>query len=98
MVPHDLLDLLLIRAPILLEEIVCFGLGRGFGVGIVEEILNAEQDLFDGNGRLPTFLLIQNAEAHGSGWIDVGVKEGRYEFAFGGFGRIFIREEDFELE
>ena len=54
----DVLNFLLISLTILLEQIVSIGLGRRFRVRIIEEILNAKEDLLYGNSRFPTFLFI----------------------------------------
>lgn len=59
-VANDSFDLALICGPILLEQVVSVGLGWRFGVGFVEELLDAEKDLLDGDGWLPTLLLIQD--------------------------------------
>ena len=73
-VPHDSLDLVFIRGPILLEEIVGIGLSWGVGVGVVEEILNTEKNLFDRDGRLPVLLLVQNRQTDRARWVDVWVE------------------------
>lgn len=43
---------------VLFEEIVCVGLGRRLGVGVVQEVLNTEQDLLYRDRRLPSLLLV----------------------------------------
>ena len=82
-VPHDSLDLVFIRGPILLEEIVGIGLSWGVGVGVVEEILNTKENLLDGDGGLPVLLLVENRQADSAGRVHVGVEQGRDEFACG---------------
>jgi hypothetical protein len=42
--------------------------------------LNAQQDLLDCDGRLPTFLFIQDGEADSARWVNIWVEERRYEF------------------
>lgn len=56
----DVLDLLLVCCAILLEQVVCFRLGWRVWVGVVEQILNADQDVFDRDRWLPTFVFVQN--------------------------------------
>lgn len=54
------LNPLFIFSPILLEKIVCFGLRRRFGVRRIEEILDAEGDLLDGDGGSPALIFVKN--------------------------------------
>jgi len=58
MFPDNTLDLVLICHSILLEEVVRVGLRWRVGVGVVEEVLNAEKDLLDGNCGLPAFFFV----------------------------------------
>ena len=51
---------------------------------VFQQFLDAEQDLFDGDVRLPIFLVIQNAEPDSAGRVDVRVGQHRLEHAFGG--------------
>lgn len=55
----DGLDLAIVCGPVLFKQIVCIGLGWRFGVGIVQQVLDAQENLLDGDCWLPTFLLIQ---------------------------------------
>ena len=80
--PDNVLDLLLVLRAILLEQVVCFGLCGRLRVGIVQQVLDAQQDLFDGDGGLPRLFLVQDAEADGAGRVDVRVEERRHEFAW----------------
>jgi hypothetical protein len=41
-------------------KIVSFRLRRTGWIGIIEQILNSNEDLLEGNRRTPTFFLIQN--------------------------------------
>lgn len=43
--------------------------------------MDAKQYLFDGNRRLPRFLLIEDREAHSTRRVDVGMEQRRDEFA-----------------
>lgn len=46
-------------------------MGRRLGVGVVEQVLDAKEDLLHRDGRFPRFLLVQDREADGAGWVDV---------------------------
>lgn len=81
MISDDSLDLLFIGGLVLLEEIVCIGLSWRIRVGGVQELLNSKENLFDGDGGLPAFLLVQDREADSSGRVDVWVEEWGREFA-----------------
>lgn len=80
-VSDDLLDLLVVGSAVLAEQIVGLGLSRRLGIGLVQQRLNAEEDLLDGNGGLPAFLFVEDGQANGSGRVDVGVEERRNELA-----------------
>ena len=80
-VAHHLLHLLLVRLDILLEEVIRLRLGGRLRVRVVEEVLDAEQDLLDRDGGLPALVLVQYAEADGAGGVDVRVEERRDELA-----------------
>lgn len=77
----DLPNPLLILRTISLIHIVRLSLSGRFGVGVIEKILDAEKDLFDGNGGLPCLFLVQDGQTDGAGRVDVGVEERRDEFA-----------------
>lgn len=53
-------DTLLVLDTILLEEIVGLRLGWRFRVWVVEQVLHAQKDLLDCDGRLPRLLLVQD--------------------------------------
>lgn len=53
----------------------------GIGIGVVQEILDSEEDLLDGDGGFPGFVLVENAEADGARGVDIGVEERGREFA-----------------
>jgi hypothetical protein len=78
----DLFDFCLVRCPILLEQVIGFGLCRRFWIWIVEEILNTEENLLDGDSWLPSFFFVQDGKADGSGRIDVGMEKRWCEFAY----------------
>ena len=54
--PHPLL----VVRPVLAEGGVGLGLGGVLHVGVVEEVLDTQQDLLDGDGRPPVLLLVQD--------------------------------------
>lgn len=80
-VPDDTLHALLVLSAILLEHVVCLGLGGRVGVGIVQKVLDAKQNLLDGDGGLPSLLLVQNRQADGATGVDVRVEQRGREFA-----------------
>lgn len=57
---HNGFDLLFVSLAISLEEIVGIGLRWRIRIWIVEEILDAEEDLLDGDGWLPAFFFVQD--------------------------------------
>ena len=58
----------------LLEKPVSSLLRRVCVVGIIEQLLDTHQDLLDGDGGLPAFVLVEDAEAHLATGVDVRVK------------------------
>ena len=80
----NLLDLALIRSLVLLKEVERVSLSGTVRVGLVEQRLYTEQDLFDVNSGLPTFLFVEDRQTDGAGWIDVRVKERRDKLACNG--------------
>lgn len=80
--PDNVLDLLDVCRPVLLEHVKGLGLGRRIGVGVIEEVLDAQKDLLDGDGGLPGLVLVQDAETHGAGGVYVGVEKRRHELAW----------------
>lgn len=95
---NDALDSLLVLDLVPLEEIVRLSLRGGLGVGVVEEVLDSQEDLLDGDGRLPGFVFIEDREANSAGWVDIRMKQGRDEFALGWLRGILIRESHGEFE
>lgn len=91
------LDPSLVLGLVVLEEVVGLGLGGTVGVGIVEEVLNAEEHLLDGDGGTPSLLLVEDGEANGPGRVHVGMEEGRDELALGRLGRVLLGELEGDL-
>ena len=60
-------DPLLVISPVLAEAGVGLGLGRILNVGVVEEVLDPQQNLLDGYGRPPVLLLVQDRETNYTG-------------------------------
>ena len=58
--PHPLL----VVCPILAEAGVGLGLGGVLDVGVVEQVLDPQQDLLDGDGGPPVLLLVQDGQAN----------------------------------
>ena len=58
--PHPLL----VVRPVLAEAGVGLGLGGVLDVGVVQEVLDTQQDLLDGDGRPPVLLLVQDGETN----------------------------------
>jgi hypothetical protein len=80
-ISDDLLDLLVVSSAVLAEQVVGLGLSRRLGIGLVQQRLDSEKDLFDGDGGLPAFLFVEDGQANSSGRVDVGVEERRNELA-----------------
>lgn len=68
------LDTLLVFHFVPLEQVVCLGLRWRLGIGVVQEILDTEDDLFDGDGRFPAFILVEYRQANGPRRVDVWVE------------------------
>ena len=85
------------QLPVLAEAGVSLSLGGVLDVGVVEKILNAQQDLLDGNCGPPVFLLVQDRQADCSRWVDIGVEERGHELHLGGCGGEVILEYDLSL-
>ena len=58
--PHPLL----VVGPVLTEAGVSLGLSGVLDVGVIEQVLDTQQDLLDGDGRPPVLLLVQDGQAH----------------------------------
>lgn len=55
-----------------------------FDIGlVVEQFLDAQQDLLDRDVRLPVFLFVEDREANCSGRVDVGMRKDWLEDALG---------------
>jgi hypothetical protein len=68
-------------------------LRRRIRVDLVQQHLNAQQNLLDRDRGLPAFFFVQNAEADGAGGVDVWVEERRRELALWWFRRVLCRGE-----
>ena len=53
---------LLVLGPVLAVARVGLRLGRVLDVGVVEQVLDPQQDLLDGDGGPPVLLLVQDGE------------------------------------
>lgn len=88
-IPHHLLDPPLIRGAILLEQIIRIRLRGTLRIHLIEQHLDADQNLLDRDRGPPPLLFVENGEADGPRRVDVGVEERRDEFALWRFGRVF---------
>lgn len=66
-------------------------------IGLIEQLLNAEQNLFDRNRGAPVFLLVQNRQTDGARGKDVRMEEGRIEATLGRHRGIVVLEEDLHV-
>jgi len=64
------------------EDGIGFCLGRVLDVGFVQEVLDSQQNLFDGNGRSPVLLFIQQRETYSTRRVDIGMEKRRFKLAF----------------
>lgn len=87
----------LVLQSILAVDCVRLGLCRVLDVGFVEQILDAEQDLFDGDRRAPVLVLVEQRQANGARWIHVRVEQRRLEFALGRTRRVVVLEDHAQL-
>jgi len=82
---------LLVISSVLAIGGVCFCLRRVLDVGIVEQILDADQELLDGDCWPPVLILVQQAEANCSRRVDVGVKQWGTKLDLGrGGGKVLL--------
>ena len=91
------LDPSLVLGLVVHEELVGLRLGGTVGVGIVEEVLDAQEHLLDGDGGTPSLLLVEDGQADGPGRVDVGMEQGRDELALGRLGRVLLGELEGDL-
>lgn len=87
--PHTFL----IFQSVLTVDGVRLGLGGIFDVWLVQQVLDAEQDLFDGDGWAPVLFFVQQRQANRARWIHVRMEQGWLEFAFWWTGRVVVFED-----
>jgi hypothetical protein len=63
-----------------------------------QQLLNSLKQLLDGDRRLPVLVLVEEAQAHCSGGVDVRMEEGRLEPALGRRRRIVVLEDHLQLK
>ena len=85
---------LLVISSVLTETCVRLRLGGVLDVGVVEEVLDAEEDLLDGDGGPPVLLLVQDGEADRPRGIHVGVEQWGHELDLGWSGGEVVLEDD----
>ena len=89
----EVLHLLDILFAVVLVEVQGFLLCGTLNVGlIVDQFLDAQQDLFHCYVGLPVFFIVEDGEADCSGGVDVGVWEDWFEDAFGGSDWVIMGE------
>merc|ERR1719422_1768476 len=88
---------LVVVGPVLAEASVSLSLGRVLDVRVVQEVLNAEENLLDSDGRAPVLLLIEDGEAHRAAWVDIGVEERGHKLDLGRSGGEIVLEDDLAL-
>ena len=89
MVLDDAADSPLVLDLVLLVEVVGVGLGGRVRVGVIEQVLDAQGDLLDGNGGLPGLVFVEDGQADGAGRVDVRMEQRRDEFALWRLRRVF---------
>lgn len=72
---------LLVFGTVSLEQVVGLCLSRRLRVRIVQQVLDTQQDLLNGDRGLPRLFFVQDRQTDSSGGVDVGVKQRRDEFA-----------------
>lgn len=75
-------DTLLVLQSVLTINSVSFSLCRILYVRLVEEVLNPEQDLFNGNCWAPVLLLVQERQTDSSRGVDIRMEQWRLKLAF----------------
>jgi len=91
-------DLAIVCCPILHEQLIRFPLRRGVGVGVIEQVLYAEQHLLDGNSRSPILVLVEDAETYRTRRVNVRVKERRHELTLRRLRWVLFREIEHHFE
>merc|ERR1719445_222126 len=71
---------LLVISSVLAEAGVSLSLRWVLDVGVVQKILNSQENLLDRYSRPPILLFIQNGKAHCSRWVDIGVEKRWHKF------------------
>lgn len=88
---------LLIVHPVLTVNCVSLCLCWVLNVRLIQQLLDTQQDLFDGDGRPPIFVLLQDRQTHSAWWVDIWVEYWWFKLAFGWWGRIVIFEQHSEF-
>ena len=88
---------IIILGLILCEEEIGIGLSRTLLVGIIHEVLDAHQQLRNGERWTPVFIFVEDAEADRATRVDVGMEQNRRAFAFGWLVREILRELHHQL-
>ena len=102
-----LADLLEVLGLVLRVEQVGLGLGRALLIGVVHQVLDAQEDLRtiegefaylrDGQAGAPVLVLVEDAQAHRPRGVDVGVEKHGRELALGRLVGVVLAELHHEL-
>lgn len=87
----------LVLETVLTVNSVSLCLGRVLDVRLIQQILDSEQNLFDGDGRAPVLLFVQQRQTNGPGRVHVRMEQWRFELALGRTGRVVILEDHPQL-
>lgn len=98
----DVFSRLLANSPVICSSVVpehCIRVAlRGIvNIGVIQQFLYSQKDLFDSNTRLPSLLFVQDRQTDGARWIDIRMEQRRRKFAFWRLGRVILWEAHDEL-
>jgi hypothetical protein len=76
------------------KEVISFSLCRIGRVGLVQQILDANKNLFHCNCRSPSTIFVEDRQADSSRGVDIRVEETRGKFTLWWFARVVFGELD----
>lgn len=88
---------LLIVHPVLTVNCVSFCLCWILNVWLIQQLLDSQKNLFDGDSRSPIFVLLQDGQTHSAWWVDIWVEYWWLKLAFGWRWRVVILEQHSEF-
>jgi len=95
---RQLAHLAIVQRSVVLECEVGFFLRGIVRVRVVQQVLDPEEQLLDGDAGLPALVLRQYAEADGAAGVDVGVEDDWRELTLGRLVRVLVAELHRQLE